>query len=118
MKILLWFQMNWGIIIAIISILIAIIGGATGKFNALLAQVMLFAEKALASFLENKGKLTGLQKKEFVIDFVYNKIPTWTKLVITRSYIALKVELMIKDIYDLQDDGVLNCSVKFINKKE
>jgi hypothetical protein len=114
-KVLLFLKDNWGLVFAILSLIVTIILGAKGKFNDLLSKTMLFAEKAMARAMEANGKITGQQKKDFVCDYVYGHIPKWMKAFIAREYIAGKIENIITDVKDIEDDGILNCSV---NKKE
>lgn len=114
-KVITFLTENWGLIVAILAAIVSILAGASGGFNVLLSKAMLFAEKKANKAFEANGKITGEQKKSFVCDYVYNKIPKWLKPFITQVYIAGKVENIITDLDDIKDDGILNCSV---NKKE
>jgi hypothetical protein len=111
-KVLSFLNENWGLILAIISAIVAIVAGTTGGFNNLLAKTMLFAEKAANTAFAANGKITGEQKRNFVCDYVYGRIPKWLKPFIGRAYIVGKIENVITDIKDIQDDGILNASVK------
>lgn len=110
-KVLKFLYENLGLIIAIISAIASIIAGTKGLFTSLISKVMLFAEKAANNAFEANGKITGQQKKDFVCDYVYEKIPKWMKPFLARTYIAGKIENIITDLNDIKDDGILNASV-------
>jgi hypothetical protein len=82
---------NIGMITTLILILVSIILGTGGTIQNLLSKAMLFAEKQAARAFEANGKITGEQKKAFVCDYVYNKLPKWLKPFITQKYIAGKI---------------------------
>ena len=110
MNILNWIIENWKLISGIIALIVAVFAGTNGAFNQLIAKAMLFAEKGFDR-LAKTGELTGIEKKIFVVNFVYSKIPGAVRIVISREYIERKIENMIIDIHDLKDDGKLNASV-------
>ena len=101
---------NWEILTAIAVVALGLAQKGSSTVNALIVKLMLFAEKQATAQFAKKGLLTGEEKKKFVIDYVYSKIPSFLHFLITKEYIAKKLENIIGDLKDIQDDGKLNAS--------
>lgn len=101
---------NWATIVVIVPLLISLSSNLFGGLQKIIVEVMLFAEKkANEKFAENQI-ITGEQKKEFVLNYVYEKLPKFITPFITKEYLAKKLESVICDLKDIKDDGVLNAS--------
>ncbi len=58
------------------------------------------------------GTKRGQERFNLVLDQLYNIIPTWLKLFITRSYMQQKLQEWFDMIKDSLDDGKINNSTK------
>lgn len=99
---------NWEFIISLIVILLGITQKGIHTINEMIAELMIFAEKKAVEGLAKQGLTTGEEKKAFVVDYVYNKVPSSLHFIISKKYIGKKIEYLIADIRNLQDDGKLN----------
>lgn len=109
MKILDWISNNWSLIAWLITLIIAIVSGAKESLNLKISKVILFAEKGIDKLPGSSG-LSGPEKKSLVVNFIYTKLSKVISFMVTKEYIAKKVDNFIADMYDLKDDGILNSS--------
>lgn len=105
---------NWEYFVAAGAIVAIFVQMGRNGISKAISSAMLFAEKKANEALEKKSYITGEQKREFVIDFIYGKIPAFLRGFITRGYVGKKIENIIDDLKDLADDGQLNNSIKLL----
>ena len=103
-------QENWEFIFALIPLLLSLGANLFGGLQKIISHLMLFAEKKANEAFQNNGLITGEEKKEFVVNYVFEKMPKFLHPFITKAYIGKKVENIISDLKDIKDDGVLNAS--------
>jgi hypothetical protein len=103
---------NWEFILVLVPLLLSLFANVTGGLKKIIVETMLFAEKKASEALAKQGLITGEEKKAFVIEYVYNKIPVAIRTFISKEYLAAKLENIIRDVQDIKDDGTLNSSFK------